>query len=138
VRDRHQWYGSWEEAALVGHKLSPTMFPSDEKAALPLERCMRFLPHHNDTGGFFVAVLEKARGARRAAGEGEGAGFLGGGRGAKRAPGVAKNRPTPPKTTPKPRPKNQKTGRAHRGPGRPGPQLPPAPHGRPRGGRGGR
>lgn len=25
----------------------------------PLELCMRFLPHHQDTGGFFVAVLEK-------------------------------------------------------------------------------
>jgi len=35
------------------------MFPTPEKAALPLRRCMRFLPHHNDTGGFFVAVLEK-------------------------------------------------------------------------------
>ena len=23
------------------------------------QRCMRFLPHHSDTGGFFVAVLEK-------------------------------------------------------------------------------
>lgn len=27
----------------------------------PLDRCMRFLPHHQDTGGFFVAVLEKVR-----------------------------------------------------------------------------
>ncbi|GFH23900.1 SAM_MT_RSMB_NOP domain-containing protein, partial [Haematococcus lacustris] len=27
------------------------------KASLPLQRCMRFLPHHQDTGGFFVAVL---------------------------------------------------------------------------------
>ncbi|GIL73181.1 hypothetical protein Vretifemale_3370 [Volvox reticuliferus] len=35
------------------------MFPSPAKAALPLERCMRFLPHHGDTGGFFVAVLRK-------------------------------------------------------------------------------
>lgn len=26
---------------------------------LPLERCMRLLPHHQDTGGFFVAVMEK-------------------------------------------------------------------------------
>ena len=35
------------------------MFPDAEKAALPLERTMRILPHHQDTGGFFVAVLEK-------------------------------------------------------------------------------
>lgn len=45
----------------MGHKLSPTMFPSPERSALPLERCMRFLPHHNDTGGFFVAVFEKVK-----------------------------------------------------------------------------
>jgi hypothetical protein len=59
VRDRFQWYADWAAAAAVAHKLSPTMFCTPEKSALPLERCMRFLPHHNDTGGFFVAVLEK-------------------------------------------------------------------------------
>ena len=26
-----------------------------------LERCMRLLPHHNDCGGFFVALLKKTR-----------------------------------------------------------------------------
>lgn len=35
------------------------MFPSSGTASLPLERTMRFLPHHQNTGGFFVAVLEK-------------------------------------------------------------------------------
>eukprot|EP00198_Chlamydomonas_reinhardtii_P014070 XP_001703407.1 tRNA-(m5C) methyltransferase [Chlamydomonas reinhardtii] len=40
-----------------------SMFSTPEKAQLPLERCMRFLPHHGDTGGFFVAVLRKVRGA---------------------------------------------------------------------------
>jgi tRNA (cytosine34-C5)-methyltransferase len=25
------------------------------------ERCMRILPHHQDTGGFFVAVLQKKK-----------------------------------------------------------------------------
>ncbi|WIA32878.1 hypothetical protein OEZ86_006052 [Tetradesmus obliquus] len=59
VRDKHQWYSSWEEAAKVGFKLDPTMFSSPEKQQLPLERCMRILPHHQDTGGFFVAVLQK-------------------------------------------------------------------------------
>jgi hypothetical protein len=52
-------YESWAAAKAQGYKLDPTMFPSDEKAALPLERCMRILPHHQDTGGFFVAVLQK-------------------------------------------------------------------------------
>ncbi len=46
-------------ALQVGFKLDPTMFPSPEKAALPMHRCMRILPHHQDTGGFFVAVLRK-------------------------------------------------------------------------------
>ena len=32
---------------------------ADSEADFPLERCLRVLPHHNDTGGFFVAVLEK-------------------------------------------------------------------------------
>lgn len=42
-----------------GLKLNPTMFPNEGTASLPLERTMRFLPHHQNTGGFFVAVLEK-------------------------------------------------------------------------------
>lgn len=41
------------------NKLHPTMFCDAETAALPLERCMRVLPHHDDTGGFFIAVFEK-------------------------------------------------------------------------------
>ena len=42
------------------HKLHETMFPAYADAAnLPLERCMRILPHQDDTGGFFVAVFEK-------------------------------------------------------------------------------
>ena len=36
-----------------------TMFPDAASDALPLERCMRVLPHHSDTGGFFIAVLRK-------------------------------------------------------------------------------
>lgn len=42
------------------NNLSPSMFPDDSDAAkFALERCMRVLPHHGDTGGFFIAVLEK-------------------------------------------------------------------------------
>ena len=37
------------------------MFPDAASDAMPLHRCMRFLPHHQDTGGFFVCVLEKVR-----------------------------------------------------------------------------
>ncbi|KAL8830219.1 MAG: hypothetical protein Q9191_001559, partial [Dirinaria sp. TL-2023a] len=38
------------------------MFPlSENKQALPLERCMRIYPHLQDTGGFFITVLEKKK-----------------------------------------------------------------------------
>lgn len=39
---------------------SPSMFP-EETEGLGLERCMRVLPHHADTGGFFIAVFEKLK-----------------------------------------------------------------------------
>ncbi|KAI5641301.1 16S rRNA methyltransferase rsmB/F domain-containing protein [Phthorimaea operculella] len=39
----------------------PQMFPpqSEDLEKYQLEKCIRILPHHQDTGGFFVAVLEK-------------------------------------------------------------------------------
>lgn len=40
-------------------RFRPTMFPPKDMNEFPLEYCMRFLPHDQDTGGFFVAVLEK-------------------------------------------------------------------------------
>ena len=43
-------------------KLSETMFPpieSSEAEKIPLERCMRILSHQQDTGCFFIVVLEK-------------------------------------------------------------------------------
>ena len=44
------------------NKLHATMFPAYADAAiLPLERCMRILPHQDDTGGFFVAVFQKVK-----------------------------------------------------------------------------
>lgn len=59
-------WNNWEEVegelevkdgkSLTG-KLSKTMFPSGTD--LPLERCMRVYPHLQDTGGFFIVVLEK-------------------------------------------------------------------------------
>ena len=33
--------------------------PADDHEPLPLERCMRFYAHFQDSGAFFVAVLEK-------------------------------------------------------------------------------
>ena len=61
VRGKNAWLDSY--AACEGTDettIHASMFPpSTEEAALfHLERCMRFLPHDQDTGGFFVAVLE--------------------------------------------------------------------------------
>ncbi|KAL9127060.1 MAG: hypothetical protein Q9217_003989 [Psora testacea] len=38
-------------------RLAEGMFP--HSADIPLDRCMRIYPHLQDTGGFFIAVLEK-------------------------------------------------------------------------------
>ncbi|KAF1986178.1 S-adenosyl-L-methionine-dependent methyltransferase [Aulographum hederae CBS 113979] len=43
-------------------KLVESMFPVEdvtEDEKMPLERCMRVYPHMQDTGGFFITVLEK-------------------------------------------------------------------------------
>ena len=42
-------------------KLRRTMFPpsAEQAATFHLERCVRILPHQQDTGGFFVAVFRK-------------------------------------------------------------------------------
>ncbi|KAJ3553704.1 hypothetical protein NPX13_g10820 [Xylaria arbuscula] len=76
----HQWqimdksgkiWNSWEEVehhVLNGGqapgKISPTMFPrpdTSDCSGLPLDRCMRVYPHQQDTGGFFITVLEKKK-----------------------------------------------------------------------------
>ncbi|KAI0999513.1 Multisite-specific tRNA:(cytosine-C(5))-methyltransferase [Podosphaera aphanis] len=64
-------WSSWDEVSdqkqKVGStagvdKLLPGMFPPDcqsPEAQIPLENCMRVYAHLQDTGGFFIAVLEK-------------------------------------------------------------------------------
>ncbi|XP_047461054.1 RNA cytosine C(5)-methyltransferase NSUN2 [Mugil cephalus] len=58
-----QWYSDWSEVPSSRHtQIRPTMFPPtdpEKLADMHLERCMRILPHHQNTGGFFVAVLVK-------------------------------------------------------------------------------
>uniref|UniRef100_A0A8C5WEV4 tRNA (cytosine(34)-C(5))-methyltransferase n=1 Tax=Leptobrachium leishanense TaxID=445787 RepID=A0A8C5WEV4_9ANUR len=58
-----QWFEKWEDVPQSRHtQIRPTMFPpkDDEKLkAMNLNRCLRILPHHQNTGGFFVAVLIK-------------------------------------------------------------------------------
>jgi multisite-specific tRNA:(cytosine-C5)-methyltransferase len=40
-------------------KMSEGQWPPADGADLKLERCLRIYPHLQDTGGFFVAVLQK-------------------------------------------------------------------------------
>ena len=37
----------------------PTFFPPSSEQTHPLERCMRVYPHLQNTGGFFIAVIQK-------------------------------------------------------------------------------
>uniref|UniRef100_A0A2S2PSC9 tRNA (cytosine(34)-C(5))-methyltransferase n=1 Tax=Schizaphis graminum TaxID=13262 RepID=A0A2S2PSC9_SCHGA len=41
-------------------QIRPQMFPLKEDL-FNLDRCIRILPHHQDTGGFFVAIMEKIK-----------------------------------------------------------------------------
>ncbi|KAL9602247.1 MAG: hypothetical protein Q9219_001971 [cf. Caloplaca sp. 3 TL-2023] len=50
-------YESWAQVQDHPGKLSEGMFPP--KTQLPLDRCMRVYPHLQDTGAFFITVLEK-------------------------------------------------------------------------------
>ncbi|XP_053303008.1 RNA cytosine C(5)-methyltransferase NSUN2 [Pleuronectes platessa] len=58
-----QWFSDWSEVPNNRRtQIRPTMFPPtdpEKLASMHLERCMRILPHHQNTGGFFVAVLVK-------------------------------------------------------------------------------
>lgn len=58
-----QWFSDWSEVPTSRHtQIRPTMFPPkdpEKLSSMHLERCMRILPHHQNTGGFFVAVLLK-------------------------------------------------------------------------------
>ncbi|CAL7934279.1 unnamed protein product [Xylocopa violacea] len=59
-----QYYESWENVPEQWQtQVHPKMFPPkpEDAAKFHFERCMRILPHHQDTGGFFVAVLEKVK-----------------------------------------------------------------------------
>ncbi|EGD81441.1 hypothetical protein PTSG_02162 [Salpingoeca rosetta] len=61
IMDRSQNVYASPEDCKDNSKIHTTMFPpsKDELEWMRLERCCRLLPHHQDTGGFFVAVLRK-------------------------------------------------------------------------------
>ena len=55
-------YESYPEALQYepeGNKVVPGMFAPDSEEQIPLQNCMRVYPHQQDTGAFFIAVLEK-------------------------------------------------------------------------------
>ncbi|PHH76382.1 hypothetical protein CDD80_1564 [Ophiocordyceps camponoti-rufipedis] len=55
-------FAKTEKEGQIPGRLVQTMFPSLEGSDchnLPLDRCMRVYPHLQDTGAFFIAVLEK-------------------------------------------------------------------------------
>ncbi|DAZ93787.1 TPA: hypothetical protein N0F65_009909 [Lagenidium giganteum] len=55
---------SWEEASTELKKsLRPSMWPptGSEQEQMHLDRCVRLLPHQNDTYGLFIAVLKKVK-----------------------------------------------------------------------------
>ncbi|GMH38025.1 hypothetical protein BSKO_05909 [Bryopsis sp. KO-2023] len=60
-------FSSYKEAEHLRSKvdsklvIDPSFFKNGESDRMPLERCMRVLPHHQDTEGLFIAVLEKVR-----------------------------------------------------------------------------
>jgi len=56
-------FNSWEEVPEKSDKtknhVRPELFPPANVKDLGLEKCVRVLPHYQNTGGFFVALLEK-------------------------------------------------------------------------------
>ncbi|OAG12135.1 S-adenosyl-L-methionine-dependent methyltransferase [Paraphaeosphaeria sporulosa] len=57
-----QKYDTEEPERQFSSKISPGCFPpteTSEEERIPLERCVRVYPHLQDTGGFFIAILEK-------------------------------------------------------------------------------
>lgn len=55
-------YATEEPRRQFSNKIVPGVFApvaASEDQRIPLERCVRVYPHQQDTGGFFIAVLEK-------------------------------------------------------------------------------
>ncbi|KAK3706627.1 tRNA (cytosine-5-)-methyltransferase ncl1 [Vermiconidia calcicola] len=55
----YESYPEAEQYEPEGSKIVPGMFPPGPEEEIPLKHCMRVYPHQQDTGGFFIAVLEK-------------------------------------------------------------------------------
>ncbi|XP_064610384.1 LOW QUALITY PROTEIN: RNA cytosine-C(5)-methyltransferase NSUN2-like [Liolophura sinensis] len=58
------WYTDFEQVPEnLRNQIRSSMFPPSEKEAQTynMNRCLRILPHHQDTGGFFIAVIHKTK-----------------------------------------------------------------------------
>ena len=55
IDDNHVIHDHWTADCSI----PSTCFPSSSNESLHLDYCMRFLPHQNNSGGFFIAVFEK-------------------------------------------------------------------------------
>ncbi|KAL1893179.1 tRNA (cytosine-5-)-methyltransferase ncl1 [Sporothrix stenoceras] len=53
------YMASEEGGGIPPSRIVPTMFSNEASDKLPLERCLRVYPHLQDTGGFFIVVLQK-------------------------------------------------------------------------------
>lgn len=53
------WYSKHEDLPENKSHIMKQMFPGDDYEKYNLDRCMRFLPHDQDTGGFFVCSIQK-------------------------------------------------------------------------------
>lgn len=67
TRQMYETYDAAVEADGTHKLLKPGNFapPVDSAGSLALPRCIRILPHHNDTSGFFIAVFEKVSELKR-------------------------------------------------------------------------
>lgn len=54
-----EYEGPESVPAELKKRFPPSLFPKETYAGLALERCMRIYPHLQNTGGFFVAVIDK-------------------------------------------------------------------------------
>lgn len=54
------WHDSFDQVS-NNPKMQESMFPGGDLQQLQIQHCMRFLPHHQNTGGFFIAVLQKTK-----------------------------------------------------------------------------
>ncbi|KAI9346016.1 cytosine(34)-C(5)-methyltransferase-like protein [Zopfochytrium polystomum] len=54
----HDSYDTVDEA-LKQKKIPATLFPPKNAKELGLEKCMRLLPHHQNSGGFFICAFKK-------------------------------------------------------------------------------